>query len=137
MKTFRNHGFSLSLFMIMMMLFIAGPYTKAQASVISTQTMVQSSKADNARAEINSLLARQDIQDQLTAMGISPDEAKLRAASLSDSEAVSFADQMQNAPAGGDGLGLIVGTALFVFLVLLITDILGFTKVFKFTRAVR
>ena len=36
------------------------------------------------------------------------------------------------APAGG-----IIGVILFVFFVLLVTDILGFTKVFPFTRSIR
>lgn len=132
-----NRNFFVSLFMIMMMLFIAGPFATAEASVISTQSAIQASKADTARAQINSLLARDDVQSQLVKMGIAPEEAKARAAALSDSEAEAFADQMQNAPAGGDGLGLIIGTAVFIFLVLLVTDILGFTKVFRFTRSVR
>lgn len=134
-KLYRN--FYVSLFMIVMMLFLAGPFTTAQASVISTQSALQASKADSARAEINAFLARGDVQDQLVKMGISPEEAKLRASALSDSEAIAFSDNAQNAPAGGDGLGLIVGTAVFIFLVLLVTDILGFTKVFRFTRSVR
>ncbi len=36
-------------------------------------------------------------------------------------------------PAGGDVLGVL----LTIFIVLLVTDILGFTKVFPFTRAIR
>ena len=36
-------------------------------------------------------------------------------------------------PAGGD----LIGAALIVFLVLLATDIMGYTKVFPFTRSVR
>ncbi|WP_367187996.1 PA2779 family protein, partial [Sulfuricurvum sp. RIFOXYD12_FULL_44_77] len=38
--------------------------------------------------------------------------------------------------AGGDG-GSIIGAIVFIFIVLLITDILGLTKVFNFTRSVR
>jgi hypothetical protein len=40
---------------------------------------------------------------------------------------------MDKAPAGGG----IIGAIVLVFLVLLLTDILGFTKVFPFTRSVR
>ena len=44
-----------------------------------------------------------------------------------------MAAQIDQAPAGGDALGVIVT----IFVVLLITDILGFTKVFPFTRTIR
>ena len=43
-----------------------------------------------------------------------------------------LADQIDSAPAGG-----IIGAILLVFFVLLVTDILGLTKVFPFTRSVR
>jgi hypothetical protein len=41
---------------------------------------------------------------------------------------------MDQLPAGGDGLGTIIGAAVLIFLVLLITDILGFTHVFSFVN---
>ena len=37
-------------------------------------------------------------------------------------------------PAGGDALGVILGVALIVFLVLLITDIMGYTDIFPFVK---
>jgi len=43
-----------------------------------------------------------------------------------------MASQIENAPAGG-----IIGAIVLVFLVLLLTDILGFTKIFPFTRSIR
>jgi hypothetical protein len=54
-------------------------------------------------------------------------------AALTDEEARQLAGQVDSLPAGGDVLGVL----LTVFLVLLITDILGFTKIFPFTRPVR
>ena len=45
----------------------------------------------------------------------------------------AMSQQLDNAPAGGD----ILGVVLTVFFVLLITDILGLTKVFPFTRSIR
>jgi hypothetical protein len=41
---------------------------------------------------------------------------------------------MDKLPAGGDGLGILVGAALIVFLVLLFTDIAGYTDVFPFVK---
>ena len=37
-------------------------------------------------------------------------------------------------PAGGSTVGIIVGAILIVFIILLITDILGYTSVFPFTK---
>jgi len=55
---------------------------------------------------------------------------------MSDEEVSKISSQIDTLPAGGD-FGGIVGAVVFVFIVLLITDILGFTKVFGFTRSVR
>jgi len=138
MDVLRKKSLPVCLLLIFSMMFLAGPVTtKAHAAMIETQTVIDSARAEQAKAQINTFLAREDVKSSLQSMGISPDEAAARAQNLSDSEAIAFADQMDKAPAGGDGLGLVVGAALFVFIVLLITDILGFTKVFKFTKAVR
>jgi hypothetical protein len=55
-------------------------------------------------------------------------------AALSDDEAAALAQQVDALPAGGDGL---VGALVLIFVVLLVTDILGLTKVYPFTRSVR
>jgi hypothetical protein len=65
--------------------------------------------------------------------GVNPDEVKARVAALTDEEVSQMAQQIESAPAGAG----IVGAIVFVFLVLLVTDILGLTKVFPFTRSVR
>jgi len=57
----------------------------------------------------------------------------MRVAAMTDEEAAQLAAQLDSLPAGGS----IVGAIVLVFLVLLITDILGFTKIFPFTRSVR
>ncbi|WP_415237905.1 PA2779 family protein [Seleniivibrio woodruffii] len=137
MEFMRKQKTAICLLLIFSMMFLAGPVqTAAHAAMISPQTVIDTAKAAEAKEQINTFLAREDVQKSLTAMGISPDEAKARAAGLSDSEAVAFADQMENAPAGGSA-GMLIGAVLFVFVLLLITDILGFTKVFKFTRSLR
>ena len=54
--------------------------------------------------------------------------------SLSDSEAIAVADRIERLPEGGNAIGVIVGAALIVFLVLLLTDILGYTDIFPFVK---
>jgi hypothetical protein len=58
----------------------------------------------------------------------------MRVAALSDAEAAELAARIESLPAGGIGL---VGAIVLVFLVLLLTDILGYTKIFPFTRPVK
>jgi len=45
-----------------------------------------------------------------------------------------LAEAIRPDPAGTGALGTVVGAIVLIFLVLLVTDILGFTKVFPFTR---
>jgi hypothetical protein len=97
--------------------------------VLATQTNEQ-------REHIQAFLNRQDVQTQLQQYGVSPDEAKARVNALTDDEAGNLAGKLDSLPAGGV-IGEIIGAALIVFIVLLITDILGFTKVFSFTRPVK
>jgi hypothetical protein len=85
------------------------------------------------RARIVSLLARADVQQGLASYGVSSDQAAARVASLSDEEVAQLDHRLGQTPAGGDILGVVV----FIFLVLLVTDILGFTKIFPFTRSIR
>jgi hypothetical protein len=47
---------------------------------------------------------------------------------------VNLSDQLDKAPAGASD---VLGTIVFIFVLLLITDLLGFTKVFPFTHSLR
>ena len=69
---------------------------------------------------------------RLEKLGVNATDARDRVASLTDEDAARLAGQIDQAPAGG-----IIEVILFVFFVLLVTDILGFTKVFPFTRSIR
>ena len=105
----------------------------AQAALVSTEQVARVAATNaSAHQRLNDMLARADVQAELERLGLSPDLAKERIAALTDSEAAALAQQIDSAPAGG-----IIGAILLVFFVLLVTDILGFTKVFPFTRSVR
>lgn len=101
----------------------------AEAAMVTTESVLASG---GDRDRIASLLDRADVQTQLAAYGVNPSDVKARVAALTDEEAADLARNIDSAPAGG-----IVGAILLVFLVLLLTDILGLTKIFPFTRSVR
>lgn len=107
----------------------------AHAALVSTESVYDQQVGSEAHQKIDNFLAQEGIALQLQQWGVSQDEARARAAALSNEEAQQVAMQIDELPAG-QGVGALVGAVVFVFLVLLITDILGFTKVFPFTRSV-
>ena len=106
----------------------------AQAALIGTEQVVAAGAAQQARIKVAAALQRPEVQAALGKYGVSAAEATARTAALSDAEVTSVAQQIDALPAGGDG---VVGALIFIFVVLLVTDILGLTKVFPFTRSVR
>jgi hypothetical protein len=100
------------------------------AGIISTDAAV----AGSARGSVASFLERADVRAQLQARGVDVGQVKARVAALTDQEAAQLAAEIDALPSGGAD---VLGVILVVFLVLLLTDILGFTKIFPFTRSVR
>ena len=100
------------------------------AGIVSTGAALASAERDR----IAATLERADVRAQLEAYGVRAADVKARVAALTDEEAAQLAGRLDSLPAGGDG---IIGALLLVFIVLLITDILGFTKVFPFTRPIK
>lgn len=133
MKNIRNSLRPVSIFLVILMLMLSLPYQSALAALIGTEDLMGSQKAAEARAYITNVLAREDIQKALIARGIDPIEVQARIGTLTDKEAIQFADTMEQLPAGGS-VGVIVGLAVLVFLVLLVTDILGYTDIFPFVK---
>jgi hypothetical protein len=105
----------------------------AQASIVSTDEALSAQAASAHRDTVNRFLARDDVRQALVTQGVDPDAARERANALTDVEVADLAGRVATAPAGGDVLGVV----LTVFLILLVTDLLGWTKVFPFTRTIR
>ncbi len=99
----------------------------AQAGMVATHDALD-------RERIVSLIDRAEVQAQLQAYGVDPADVKARVGALTDAEAAELAGRIDSLPAGGIG---ILSAILIVFLVLLLTDILGYTKIFPFTRPMR
>jgi hypothetical protein len=97
------------------------------AGLVTTESLLE-------RERIATLFERADVQAQLQAYGVSPAEVNARVAALTDAEAAELAARIEELPAGGIS---ILGAILLVFLVLLVTDILGYTKIFPFTKPMK
>lgn len=107
-----------------------------QAAVMDTDAAlnqtIMSTQRQQQQQEIARFMTREDVQQQLQHMGVTPEQALARVSALSDTELTQLHDKLPTATAGGD----IVGALVFVFVLLLVTDILGLTKVFPFTRSI-
>jgi hypothetical protein len=114
----------------------AGLPFSAQARIVATEEITApavASTLSDSRATVNQFLARDEVRQAMLGQGVSAQAALERVAAMSDSEIAQLAGRIDQAPAGGEVLGLL----FTVFIVLLITDIMGLTKVFPFTRSVR
>lgn len=102
----------------------------AQAAMIGTDAIVRAEQAQQDRARLESLLDREEVKQRLLGQGVDAADVKARIDALSDSEAQTLAQRIDQLPAGGDGLGVLV----FIFVLLLVTDLLGLTDVFPFVK---
>ncbi len=124
-------GFFLAIFMFM----LSGPFQSAMAAMVGTEAVIDIERAQDARQYLLSFLAREDVKNMLVSHGIDLQEAKNRIDSLTDQEATRVADQLQELPAGGSSFLTVLLIVVFLaFLVLLITDITGYTDIFPFVK---
>jgi len=131
----------------MLTIFISLPHRYAAAAVVTTEEWIDQNPGGNpdlnpdlnqgetARDYLQDLISREEVKAALLSRGISYLEVMQRVDSLSDAEVIELADRIENLPAGGNGVGAIIGAVVLIFLVLLITDILGFTDVFPFVKS--
>lgn len=121
-----------SRYTLALMLCFMLPVQTVQAGMVSTEQVAAQSSSEQ-RARVVSFLEREEVRDALTSHGVNPTEATARVAALTDAEIANLNQKLDELPAGGNILGIL----FTIFIVLLITDILGFTKVFPFTRSIR
>jgi hypothetical protein len=110
------------------------PLGTVQAALVSTEQMLAAGDGAADRARVLAFLARADVREQIVALGVDPDEAAARVAALDDAQVREIAGQLDRLPAGQSAIGIIVGAILIIFLVLLVTDLLGLTNVFPFVN---
>ncbi len=98
----------------------------AQAVVIDTQTIL-ASEADLPKAEVQAFLAREEVREQMVALGVNPDDASGRVAALTDQELSLLQHHINDLPAGSSALALLGA----VFLVLIVLELVGVTNIFS------
>jgi hypothetical protein len=124
----------LALSLAALMFALTGPIDAARAALVTTEQAIGPAAQVDARARVDAFLARDDVRRQMAVLGVDPAEAARRVASLSDAEVQKIAGQLDRLPAGQSAVAAVIGAALIVFLVLLVTDLLGLTHIFPFVR---
>jgi len=110
------------------------PVGQVHAALIGTEAVMSAAQSGQNRDRVRSFLQREDVRSLLQTRGLDANTALLRVDAMTDAEVQTVADQLDSLPAGGSD---VLGILFTVFVILLVTDILGLTKVFPFTRAIR
>ena len=127
----------MSISLAIVMFLIGAPVHSVLAAMIGTETVMDSTRGQEARDYLHQLLARKNVQDAFIAQGIDPIEARARIVSLSDDEVIRIVDQIDQLPAGGSAVEALLVIILVGFIVLVILDITGVTDVFPFIKSQR
>ncbi|NWF38191.1 PA2779 family protein [Mariprofundus sp. NF] len=120
--------------MVMVMISLNLQIPLAHAAMVSTDQMLEQQQSSQQREKVVAFLNRAEVQQELQQQGIAAEDAVTRVAHLSDQEVELLAGKIDQLPAGGI-VGALIGAALFIFVVLLVTDILGFTDVYPFVHS--
>ncbi len=134
MEIIRKISKPAAIFLAFHMLMLSGLCQSVSAAMIGTESIINVDRGQNPRDYLNNLLARKEIQAALISQGIYPQEAQDRIDNLSDDEIGRFVHEMDQLPAGGGFFETFIVIVLFTFLILLITDISGYTDVFPFVK---
>lgn len=131
METFRRFTKPVSYVVTVGILALSLHLPVASATMIGTEAVVHAVQVQQQRDRIHEALNREDVKAKLVSLGVEPSQVQARVDALTDEETQRLAKQIDEMPAGGESF---IGALVFIFIVLLITDLLGVTDVFSFTK---
>ena len=98
------------------------------ASMIDTQSLIQTQILDESRARISQLVSQENVTNRMLELGVDPADIQARIAALTDDEVRQLEQHLDELPAGG-----ILATIGLVFVILLILELTGVIDIFKKT----
>lgn len=117
--------------MILAALVLSFSFNSANAAMVSTTSLLQGSQQISNSESVTTM--RLGLSDALVNYGVAAQDADSRVALLTNDQVVMLNGQLADMPAGGNILGL----AVLVFLVFIITDAVGATDVFTFVDPIK
>ena len=118
---------------LLSLLLALAPLIPAQAAMIGNQQIINQSESQQTRDSLQQLVEQQSARQQLQAWGVDPEQIQNRINSLTDSELARINQQVDTLDAGGSVLGIL----LVIFIVFVITDVIGATDIFPFIHPVK
>lgn len=114
-------------------LIVMTPFTTSQAAMIGTDQVLGQQAQPADRDQIRQFMERDSVRQQLLDWGVSVDDVQTRINSLSEAEVARINQAIDNPQAGGSS---ILGILLVIFIVFVITDVIGATDIFPFIHPV-
>jgi hypothetical protein len=118
---------------ILSLLLAVTPVLTAQAAMVGTDSVLGKAHSAQTRASLQHLLDRQSARAQLQALGVDPAWVKERTARLTDAELARINQGIDRMQTGGDS---VLGILLIIFIIFVITDVIGATNIFTFIHPV-
>lgn len=95
----------------------------AHASMIKTNAVVEVMNRTQTEQKVVEFMGRGDVKAQMVNLGVSPEEASVRVAHLSDSELNEIAGEIDHSSAGGDVGGILVLVLVILLIIYLVKRI--------------
>ena len=120
--------------LILSMLLIIMPMAPLQAAIIGNETIINQAPSALTRDTMQELLGQESARQQMQAWGISPELITARINRLTDAELARINQEADTLKAGGTN---VLGVLLIIFIVFVITDVIGATNIFPFIHPVK
>jgi len=110
------------------------PVVSAQAAMIGTGEIVTPASVRADQGTLRRFLEQETARQQLQDWGVSPASLDARISALSDSELARINQGIDSLHAGGTS---VLGVVVLIFVIFVITDVIGATDIFPFIHPVK
>lgn len=121
-----------TLSLVLSFILLCASFGQVQAAIIANDQLIQQTQQASDREALLQTVQRADVQEQLLLMGVNTADIESRISQMTADEVAQLNQQINELPAGGDVLGIIV----LIFIVFVITDVIGATDIFPFIHPV-
>lgn len=110
------------------------PVMSAQAAIVDNDALLAETTVQHTRDSLQQLFEQDQVRAQLQALGVSQEWARERARTLTDADLARINSGTGQLEAGGDS---VLGVLLVIFIIFVITDVIGATDIFPFIHPVK
>ncbi len=108
-------------------------FGQAQAAIIANSQIIHQAQQGTDKAALLQMIHRTEVQEQLLDMGVTSADIEERINQMTQEEVAQLNQQLEQLPAGGSIIGIIA----LVFVVFVVTDVIGATDIFPFIHPVK